>query len=64
MGRSKDVFVSFSRRGQTAARSLIEELRGDGFSVSDGAGGYKVDADWQKAVEQAVRGCGNCASGK
>ena len=55
MGKVKNVFVSFARRDEAAARSLIEELRRHDFSVSGGIGDFKADADWQKAVEEAIR---------
>ncbi len=55
MGKSKSVFVSFSRRDEAAARSLIDELRRHEFSVSDGVGDFKADAEWQQAVEKAIR---------
>jgi hypothetical protein len=55
MGKGKTVFVSFARRDEAAARSLIEELRHHNFSVSDGAGDFKTDLDWQKTSEAAIR---------
>lgn len=55
MGRVKSVFVSFARRDEAAAQSLIEELRRHNFSVSGGVGEFKTDLDWQKAAEAAIR---------
>lgn len=55
MGKLKNVFVSFARRDEAAAHSLLEELRRENFSVSGGEQDFKADADWQKAVEAAIR---------
>ena len=55
MGKLKNVFVSFSRRDEAAARSLIDELSRHNFFVSGGMGDFKADADWQKAVEASIR---------
>ena len=55
MGKAKKVFVSYARRDEAAAQSLIEELRRDNFSVSGGEGDFKTDVDWQKTAEAAIR---------
>jgi hypothetical protein len=55
MGKVKTVFVSFARSDESAARSLIEELRRNNFSVFDGVGVFKTDLDWQKTSEAAIR---------
>lgn len=55
MGKVNSIFVSFARRDESAARSLIEELRRNNFSVSGGEGDFKTDVDWQKTAEAAIR---------
>lgn len=55
MGISKNVFVSYSRRDEAVAQTLIGELSRHGFSASGGSESFKSDADWQKAVEEAIR---------
>ncbi len=55
MGKVKNVFVSYARRDEAAARSLVEELHRHNFSVFDGVGDFKTDLDWQKTSEAAIR---------
>lgn len=55
MGKVKSAFVSFARRDEVVARRLIEELRRHNFAVSDAEGDLKAGADWQKALEHAIR---------
>lgn len=55
MAKAKNVFVSYARRDEAVARSLIDEVRRHNFSVSLGEQDFKTDVDWQKAVEVAIR---------
>lgn len=55
MGKAKTVFVSYARRDESAARSLIDELRRNQIAVLGDVQDLKAGEDWQKATESAIQ---------
>lgn len=55
MGKTKKVFVSYARRDAAAARTLVDELRRNKFSVLGDGQGSTAGEDWQKATEDSIQ---------
>jgi hypothetical protein len=55
MGQAKRVFVSYARRNEAVARSLIDELRRQGFVVLGDPQDLKAGDNWQGKTEEDIR---------
>lgn len=55
MGQAKKLFVSYARRDEAAARSLIDALRQNNFSVVGDPKELTAEQNWQKVTEEAIQ---------
>ncbi len=55
MRQAKTLFVSYAGRDEAAARSLIDALRQNNFSVVGESKELKTEPNWQEVTEEAIQ---------